>query len=78
MLGEAGTPMLTYLSFREANGKTPSLAHLARRVRKLSLEGWIVVLSQLLYRLADEVPGAQPGRGNAPSARRASCAARNA
>jgi hypothetical protein len=64
MLGEAGTPMLTYLSFHEATGKTPSLANLARRVRKLSLEGWIVVVSQLLYRLADDHEATQTAIAN--------------
>lgn len=40
--------MLPYLTFREATGKTASLANLARRVRAMPVEGWLVVGSRLL------------------------------
>ena len=48
LLGDGGPPVVSYVTFQEATGKTASVANLARRVRKLNLETWLLVCSQLL------------------------------
>lgn len=44
LLGDGGPPVVSYVTFQEATGKTVSVANVARE--KLSLETWLLVCSQ--------------------------------